>query len=59
MFIKKIEVNSDNLMEVIRDTSVYVIKKDYFKDGYRMARIGDADVKDILSDNVLIIKIME
>ena len=59
MYIKKIEVTASNLMEVVTDSSVYAIKKSSWNDEYRMVAIADADVKDVLSDKVAIIKIIE
>lgn len=59
MYIKKIEVTEANLVETIKDESVYVIKKAWFHDGYDMMPIGRADVRDILADDVAIIKIIE
>ena len=59
MYIKKIEVNASNLMEVITDSSVYVIRKNNWNDEYFMLAIADANIKDVLSDKVSIIKIIE
>lgn len=59
MFIKQIEVTEKNLMEVITDDSVYVIKRCRLFNRMEMVQIGDADVKDILADNAIIIKIIE
>lgn len=57
MNISVVGVNKTNLMGVITDNSVYVIKKDCFRPGWIMEPIGKADVKDLLSEDVLIVKI--
>jgi hypothetical protein len=59
MNISVVGVNKANLMDVITDNSVYVIKKDYFRPGWRMEPIAKADVNDLLSEDVLIVKICE
>jgi hypothetical protein len=58
MNITVIGVTKANLMDVITDDSIYVIKKDYCrKDRLTMKSIKDADVNDLLSEDVLIVKI--
>jgi hypothetical protein len=58
MSITVIGATKANLMDLVTDESVYVIKKNWLgKAGYRMTPIKDADVKDLLSDDVLIVKI--
>lgn len=58
MNISVIGVTKANLMDVISDDSVYVIKNDYFnKDRWMMKPVKDADVSDLLSDDALIVKI--
>lgn len=58
MNISVIGVTKANLMDVITDDSVYVIKEHYFdKNRYMMEPVKKADVDDLLSDNVLIVKI--
>lgn len=58
MNITVIGVNKANVMEVITDESVYVIKRDLFRaDKFTMMPIEKADVKDLMSDDVLIVKI--
>lgn len=56
MDINVIGVTKGNLMEVLMDPSVYVIKKDtFFRDGtYRMYPIKEVEVNDVLSDNIII-----
>lgn len=57
MNISVIGVNKANLLETINDSSVYVIKKSYFADDYQMIPIKKADVNDLVSDKVLIVRI--
>ena len=58
MNITVIGVNKNNLMEVINDPSVYVIKRLWtHTDKLAMIPIEEADVKDLLSEDVLIVKI--
>lgn len=58
MRISVLGVNKANLMDVITDESVYVICKDYFhSDSYKMRPIKDVDVKHLLSDEALIVRI--
>ena len=58
MNITVLGVTKANLMDVITDDSVYVIKKNHFgRSPLAMEHILDADVKDLLSENVLIVKI--
>lgn len=58
MNITVIGVTKANLMDVITDDSIYVIKKSHFGENRLMMKsIKDADVNDLLSDDVLIVKI--
>lgn len=57
MNITVIGVNKANLMEVITDDSNYVIKKAWLANDWMMIPIKKADVNDLLSDNVLIVKV--
>ena len=57
MGISVIKVTNANLMEIIADESVYVIKNHWAGNGYDMVPVGKANVSDLLSENVLIVKI--
>lgn len=58
MNITVIGVTKANLMEVITDDSVYVIKRNLFnKNRFVMEPIAEADVKDLLSGDVIIVKV--
>ena len=58
MNISVIGVNKANLMEIINDKTVYVIKQDYWhKDRFVMTPISKADVNDLVRDDVLIVRI--
>ena len=58
MNISVLGVTKANLMDVITDDSVYIIKRDYFdKSRCMMQPVKSADVNDLLSDDVLIVKI--
>jgi hypothetical protein len=58
MNISVIGVTKANLMDIITDESVYVIKKAWLrKDEFMMEPVKNADVKDLLSGDVLIVKI--
>lgn len=59
MNISIISVNKANLMDIINDDSVYLIKQPYFSDRYQMTPIKGAEVGDLLSADVLIVKIIE
>lgn len=59
MFIEKIEVTASNMMAIITDPSVYVIRKRFLTDGYSMTPIADADVKNLLDRDAAVIKITE
>jgi hypothetical protein len=53
-----IGVTKANLMDVISDDSVYVIKHHWIhKDQYEMVPVKKADVNDLLSEDVLIVKV--
>jgi hypothetical protein len=57
MNISVIGITKANLMDVITDRSVYVIKKRWTRDSYDMTPIEEADVKDLFSEDVLIVRI--
>lgn len=58
MNISVIGVTKANLMSIITDDSVYVIKRSYFDENrYKMISVKETEVKDLLSDEVLIVKI--
>lgn len=58
MNITVIGVTKANIMDVITDDSVYVIKKNHFGKGLlAMVPVLDVDVKDLLSEQTLIVKI--
>ena len=58
MDITVIGINKTNALDLMKDKSVYVIKKDYFhKDEFAMRPIAKADVNDLLSGDALIVKI--
>lgn len=59
MDINVIGVTKTNLMDVLMDPSVYVIKKDtFYGDGRRtMQPIKKVDVEDILNTDNIIIRI--
>ena len=58
MNISVIGVTKANVMDVITDKSVYVIKNDYFhRDQCMMKPVKEASVQDLLSENVLVVKI--
>ena len=57
MGISVVGINKANLMEVIMDDSVYVIKKKWCGDGFQMIPVKSADVKDLMSEDVLIVRI--
>ena len=61
MDINVIGVTKTNLMDVLLDPSVYVIKKDtFYGDGrYTMQHIKKVDVEDILNTDNVIIRIDE
>ena len=59
MYIEKITVTAENMMEVITDSSIHVIKKYDWTDSYQLIPIRDADVSDLLADRVAIIKIIK
>ena len=59
MCIKNVEVTTENLMELIADPDIYVIKEGFFGNGYRMCPIKEANISDILSKNVAIIRVVE
>lgn len=58
MNITVIGVNKANVMDLIHDKDVYVIKQIWsHRDQLGMIPIKDADVSDLMSDNVLIVKV--
>ena len=58
MNISVIGVTKANVMDVIMDESVYVIKKSWFnKDKFEMRPVKDASVNDLLLGDALIVKI--
>lgn len=60
MGISVIKVTRANLMDVIMDDSMYVIKNHWMrKNRYEMIPIVDADVKDLLSDDVIVVSIVK
>ncbi len=59
MNIKTVSVTSENVMEVITNPKVHIIKKRWADQGYTMKPIADADVKDLLTNDVVIIEIVE
>ena len=59
MIIKEVEVSASNLMEVILDKSNYVIRKRYSGDEFVMQPIMDAEIKQLLDKDTIVIKIVE
>ena len=57
MGITVIGVNKANLMDIINDPDVYLIKEGWVHKGYRMVPISEADVGDLLSEKCIIVKI--
>ena len=58
MNISVIGVNQANVMEIINDESVYVIKKKWpHTDRLYLVPVKEADIGDLMSDDVLIVKI--
>lgn len=58
MNISVIGVNKANLMDIINDETVYVIKKRWtHTDQLYLIPVKEADVGDLMSDDVLIVKI--
>ena len=58
MDITVIGINKTNVLDLMKDKSVYVIKKDYIhKDEFIMRPIAKSDVNDLLSGDALIVKI--
>lgn len=58
MKIERVNLTEANMMEVVRDDSVYVIyEPSYDKGHYRMDQINECEIKLILSDRVAIVKI--
>ena len=56
--IEVIGVNNANLMDIINDETVYVIKGNYFDTTkFQMIPIKKADVGDLMSDSVQIVRI--
>ena len=60
MNISIIEVTKENMMNIVTDDSVYVIKRDLLKkDRFVMKPVKGANVEDLMSDKAVIIKIAE
>jgi hypothetical protein len=57
MGITVIGVTKANLMDIINDPDVYLIKEGWTHKGYRMVPIAEADVGDLLSEKCIIVKI--
>lgn len=58
MKIEVIGVNQANMMDTINDENVYVIKKMWsHKDQLYLVPVKEADVGDLMSENVLIVRI--
>ena len=58
MNIKKLDVKTDNLLDIIMDPMVYVIRKMTISDEYRMIPVHKTEVGDLLSNDTVIIKII-
>ena len=60
MKIEKIEVTNKNLMDIIRDDSMFIIKKDkHWNEGYKMKPVKEGEISDLLSEDCAIIQITE
>lgn len=59
MHVKEIMVTEANMPEVIKDETVYVIKKSVLFGQHIMMPIGSADIRDLMSNEVLFVRIIE
>ena len=58
MKITVIEVTKENMIDIVTDDSVYVIKDHYIQKGqFMMEHIKKAKVNDLLSDDVLVVRV--
>lgn len=56
MEIKKLEVTNENLFDILTDDSVYVIRRIYNSE-CRMTKISETEVKDVLSNETIVVRI--
>lgn len=59
MKIINVKVDESNLMEIIQDENIYVIKRGGLFGKYVMFPIGRADVCDLMSGEVTFVRITE
>lgn len=59
MKIKTVTVTSENVMDVITNPKVFVIRQGWLNRDYVMRPIKEADVKDLFASDVAIIEIVE
>lgn len=60
MKIEKIKVTNNNLMDIIRDDSMFIIKKDKHWDNcFKMRPVKEGEISDLLSEDCAIIQITE
>lgn len=57
MTIEIINIDHINMMEVVTDPEVYVIRKGYFGKGFMLQPIVEAPVEEILNKKNIIVRI--
>ena len=56
MGIEELKVTNKNIMDILTDDNVYVIRRTFCGE-YRMNPISESDVKTVLSEEVKIVRI--
>ncbi len=57
MELKIIKVCAHNMMDIVTDPKVYVIRKGYFGKGLMLQPISEAPIEEILSEKNLVVRI--
>ena len=57
MKLEVVEINEKNMMEVLTADDVYVIRPRMMRDEFVMEPIGEANVADVVSANVAIVRL--